>query len=82
MIHTYKPEGVCSSEISFEIEDDVVKNLSFTGGCRGNLTAIAKLVEGMPVQEVILKMKGITCRPSGASCADQLALALEKALNK
>jgi uncharacterized protein (TIGR03905 family) len=81
MKHTYKPEGVCSSEITFEIEAGVVKNLSFVGGCRGNLTAISKLVEGMPVQEAILKMKGIACRPNGASCPDQLAHALEKAIN-
>ncbi|MBU2700378.1 hypothetical protein Ga0466249_001470 [Sporomusaceae bacterium BoRhaA] len=81
MLYTYQPKGVCSTEITFEIADGVVKNVKFTGGCRGNLTAISRLLEGLPAQEVISKMKGITCRPSGASCADQLACALEKAIN-
>jgi uncharacterized protein TIGR03905 len=77
MNHTYRTEGVCSSEINFELENGRIKNISFTGGCRGNLTAISKLLEGMAVDEAIAKMKGITCRPNGASCADQLARALE-----
>jgi uncharacterized protein (TIGR03905 family) len=81
MMHTYKTEGVCSTQITFEIEGDIVKNVEFTGGCRGNLTAMGRLLEGLPVQEVILKLKGITCRPNGASCADQLVCALEKTLD-
>lgn len=80
MTYTYQTQGVCSTEITFEIENELVKDVNFTGGCRGNLTAISRLVEGLPVQEAIARMKGITCRPSGASCPDQLAKALEKAI--
>ena len=81
MTYTYQTEGVCSKEIDFEIDNDILKDVKFKGGCHGNLTAVSKLVEGLPVHEVIAKMKGITCRPNGASCPDQLAKALEKAIN-
>ena len=75
--HTYTPEGVCSEEISFEIEAGTLKNVQFTGGCSGNLQAICKLVEGMPVNEVLRRLKGIDCDEKGTSCPDQLARALE-----
>jgi uncharacterized protein (TIGR03905 family) len=75
-MYRYCPEGVCSSEISFDIEDGRVKNLTFEDGCKGNLEAIGRLVEGMPVSEVIKKLRGITCQ-NGTSCPDQLAKALE-----
>ena len=74
----YKTEGVCATDIIFEVEKGIVKKLEFVGGCPGNLSAIAKLVEGMPVAEVINKLKGIRCGENETSCVDQLALALEK----
>ena len=77
MVVSYATEGVCSKEIKFEVENGVVKQLAFVGGCPGNLNAIAKLVEGMPVEDVIRKLKGNLCR-NQTSCADQLARALEE----
>ncbi len=75
-MQTYIPQGVCPKEIQFAVENGAVKNVSFSGGCPGNLKAISSLIEGMPVEEVIAKFKGNTCR-NNTSCADQLALALE-----
>ncbi|MBF0313502.1 MAG: TIGR03905 family TSCPD domain-containing protein [Oligoflexia bacterium] len=76
---SYQPQGICPSEIRFDIEDGCVKNLQFINGCLGNLQAMSKLVEGMPVEEVIKKLRGIICQ-NGTSCADQLVIALEEAL--
>lgn len=79
----YKTRGVCASNIQFELTDDKkVKNVSFYGGCNGNLKAISKLVEGMDAQAVIDILKGNTCGFKSTSCADQLAIALEEALEK
>lgn len=78
--HTYKPQGVCSEEITFEIDDGILRKVQFTGGCSGNLQAIGKLVEGMRVEDVLAKLRGIDCDERGTSCSDQLAKALEKAL--
>jgi len=72
------PEGVCAKEISFNIENGKLHNLKFVGGCQGNLKAISILLEGMPVNEVIEKVKGITCGKKVTSCTDQLAKILEK----
>lgn len=71
----YVTEGVCAKEIQFEIIDGKVSNVKFIGGCPGNLQAISTLVEGMPVQEVIAKLRGNLCR-NETSCTDQLAKAL------
>jgi len=71
------PEGVCSTKIEFEVENGMLKKVNFVGGCPGNLNAISKLVEGMPVEKVIEIFKGNICR-NGTSCTDQLAKALEK----
>lgn len=78
-MHTVEPEGVCASRIDFEILDGKLKNVRFEDGCAGNLEAISRLLEGMPVQEALDKLKGIQCQ-NGTSCADQLAFAVEKAL--
>lgn len=78
---TYHTHGVCSSEIDFDIKEGLVKNVRFTNGCSGNLQAISKLVEGMPAEDVIKKLRGIVCR-NNTSCADQLVSALEEALNE
>lgn len=77
MFH-YIPEKVCSREIHFDIIDGYVHNVKFIAGCPGNLKALAKLVEGMPVSEVISKLEGITCGERGTSCADQFTKALRQ----
>lgn len=74
----YKTKGVCSNEIHFEIEDDIVKSARFVGGCAGNTTGVAKLIEGMPINEVIERLEGIQCGFRGTSCPDQLAKALKE----
>ena len=76
MKHTYKTRGTCSREITFEVNDGIVTNVSFYGGCNGNLQGIAKLVEGMKIEDVIEKLEGINCNGKGTSCPDQLAKAL------
>ena len=78
----YRTSGVCSREIKFELEDGIVKNVSFFGGCNGNLKGIAALVEGKKAEEVIPVIKGIKCGFKATSCPDQLALALTEALNE
>ena len=75
-MYSFKTAGVCAQQINFDVEDGRVKNVQFIGGCLGNTTGVAKLVEGMKVEEVIDKLKGIKCRPT-TSCPDQLAKALE-----
>lgn len=82
MSYKYKTRGTCSREITFDIEDGKVKNVSFYGGCNGNLHGISKLVEGRPVDEVIETLKGIKCGFKPTSCPDQLAQALEAVLNE
>lgn len=74
----YKTKGVCSRDISFDIEDGILKNVQFTNGCDGNLQGIANLVNNMNIDEVIVKLKGIDCKGKGTSCPDQLAKALEE----
>ena len=74
---TYYTEGVCSTEINFETEDGILTYVKFEGGCDGNLKAIGALVKGMRIEDVIEKLKGITCESNPTSCADQLARALE-----
>lgn len=78
MHYTYRPKGVCSSNIEFDVEDGIVKNVKYTGGCNGNLKAISALVEGLPKDKVISILSGITCGMKGTSCSDQLAKALEE----
>lgn len=82
MKHTYKPQGVCSNQVDFELEGNVVKNISFRGGCNGNLKAIAALAEGMTVDQITERVKGITCGFKKTSCSDQLAHALMDAAAK
>ena len=82
MRYTYKTKDTCSVEISFDIENDIITNVSFLGGCNGNLKAVSKLVDGMSVTEIEEKLKGNTCGRRTTSCADQLALAVREASNK
>ena len=79
MSYEYRPRGVCSQRITFDIEGGVVKNVKFTGGCHGNLQGIAKLVEGMKPEEVIDRLSGIRCGFKPTSCPDQLAKAIKHA---
>lgn len=79
MKYTYKTQQTCASSISFDIENDIVTNVSFTGGCNGNLKAIAKLVDGMTADQIAGILKGNTCGFRKTSCADQLATAVLKA---
>lgn len=75
---TYTTEGVCSRQIDFDVENGIIHNVSFLGGCNGNLKAISKLVEGMPAEKVIEILRGNTCGDNTTSCADQLTKALEQ----
>ncbi|MBE5806869.1 MAG: TIGR03905 family TSCPD domain-containing protein [Clostridiales bacterium] len=75
-MYTYKTRGTCSSAINFDIEGDIVKNVRFVGGCRGNTVGVARLCEGRTIDDVIACCKGIPCR-GDTSCPDQLARALE-----
>ena len=76
----YKTSGVCSSQIQFELQDNKVHNVRFTGGCNGNLLGIGKLVEDMDAQEVIARLEGTRCGFKSTSCPDQLAKALKAAM--
>ena len=77
----YMTKGVCSSYIDIEMNGEIIKQVSFTGGCHGNLQGIARLVEGMDANDAIARLKGIRCGYKATSCPDQLAVALESILN-
>ncbi len=76
---SYKTRGTCSREIRFDLDGNKVRNVQFVFGCAGNTNGIAHLVEGMDIDEVIERLKGIDCNGRGTSCPDQLAQALIKA---
>ena len=80
MIKKYKTKGTCSTQIDLEVENGIIKNVAFTGGCNGNLQGVSKLVEGMKAEDAIAKLKGIRCGYKNTSCPDQLATALEQVL--
>jgi len=82
MQYEYKTSGTCSQRILFEIEDGIVRNVQFLGGCNGNLQGIGRLVEGMEVNEVIRRIDGIHCGAKTTSCPDQLARALKEAIGE
>lgn len=77
----YKTRGVCARMIHVELDNtaSTIENVAFEGGCNGNLKAIAKLVQGMPVTQVVALLRGNTCGKRSTSCADQLTLALREA---
>ena len=75
-MYSYKTSGVCSSMINLEINNNIVEDVQFVGGCSGNLLGIGTLVKGMSVDDVITKLQGIDCRQKGTSCPDQLSKAL------
>ena len=82
MKYVYRPNGVCSSEMIFDIEDGVVKGLEVIGGCNGNLKGISSLIKDMKVEDVINKLSVIKCGFKNTSCPDQIAKALNKYLEE
>ncbi len=78
----FKPQGVCSQLIQFDIENNKIRNVGFVGGCNGNLQGISRLIEGMDVDEAISRIEGIHCGYKSTSCPDQLAKALKEATGK
>lgn len=82
MVHyDFKPRGVCSRAIHIDLSDDgkTIEEVSFEGGCNGNLKAVSKLIEGRPVDDVVEILAGNTCGPRPTSCADQLTIGLQEA---
>ncbi len=76
-MNTYLPRGVCSRKIMFDVDEEgILHNVSFEGGCNGNLQGIGSLIEGMEIEEAIERLAGIRCGFKGTSCPDQLAQAL------
>ena len=83
MKYTFAPQGVCSREMTVEIdENNVITNVEIVGGCDGNTKGVSKLLVGMTIDEAIKRLKGIDCRGRGTSCPDQLALGMEKMLEE
>ena len=79
MKYTYKTVSICSKEITFDINDNIITNVEFIDGCNGNLKAISNLVDGWTVDNIVQKCSGITCDKKLTSCSDQLAQAVKKA---
>lgn len=79
MEYTYRTKGTCSQMIQFTVEDGIVSNVQYFGGCNGNLKGIGALVNGMNIDEVIARLDGIKCGMKQTSCPDQLAQALKAA---
>ena len=82
MHYDYRTKDTCAQMISFDINDDVITNISFMGGCNGNLKAISKLVDGWTVDKIEQILRGNLCGRKSTSCADQLAIAVRKAYNE
>lgn len=82
MRHSYKTKDVCASKIDFDLDGDIVRNIEFTGGCRGNLLVIQKLLDGFPAERLVSEVGGTLCGRRPTSCADQLSKAVMKAYNK
>lgn len=79
---SYTPKGVCSKMINVDVDDGVIKNIEFVGGCPGNTVGVSKLCVGRKVDEVIKILSGIDCRGRGTSCPDQLARALDEFISR
>lgn len=79
MHQIFNTRGVCAQRIEFDLHDGKIYNVTFTGGCNGNLKAISKLIEGMDADRVVATLKGNRCGFKSTSCADQLAIAIEQA---
>ena len=81
MQYKFRTKGVCSMEITFDIENDIVHNVRFLGGCSGNTQGVARLCEGRNAKEVAELLAGINCGSKGTSCPDQLAKAIKEAIS-
>ncbi len=79
---TYTPKGVCSRQIEVVLDGDKIQRVEFVGGCMGNTQGVARLVEGMSVQEAVTRLEGIECGRKGTSCPDQLAKAIIELVKK
>ena len=82
MEYTRMNKGVCSRSTRVVIEDGIVKDVEMIGGCNGNIKGLVALVKGMPAEEAVKRMKGLTCGFKTTSCPDQLAITIEEALAK
>ena len=82
MNYKFRNSGVCSSMVEFDLNDGIVSNVKYTGGCNGNLKGIAAMAEGMKAEDVIKRLEGIKCGFKNTSCPDQLAKALRAALDQ
>ena len=80
MTYHFRPQGVCARVIEIDLNENVIENVRYFGGCSGNLQGIAKLLEGMSPDEAIKRLRGIRCGAKPTSCPDQTALALEQIL--
>jgi len=78
MVTTYKTRGVCSRAINIEVDNGIIVDVTFVGGCSGNTQGVAALAKGMKVEEAIAKLEGIKCGFKNTSCPDQLATALRE----
>ena len=79
---TYRPQGVCPNLMEVDVENGIIKSAKVIGGCSGNLQGITSLITGMDAKEAIAKMRGIRCGYKSTSCPDQMANAIEQALDK
>lgn len=77
MKYEYKTQGTCSKAILLDVEDGIVKNVEFIGGCPGNTVGVAALIRGMKKEDAISRLDGIRCGNKATSCPDQLAQALK-----
>ena len=82
MIYTYTPSGVCSRQMTVEIENGTIKHVDVLGGCNGNLKGISSLLQGMLVEDAIARLQGIRCGMRPTSCPDQLSIALQQAMEQ
>lgn len=82
MQYKFTPSGVCSMQITFDMENDIVTNVKFLGGCAGNTQGVARLCEGRDANELVEILEGIKCGYKGTSCPDQLAQAIKTALEE
>ncbi len=80
--YSYRTQGTCSSQINIEVENGIIGEVEFIGGCNGNLQGISKLIKGMTCEETIERLEGIKCGFKSTSCPDQLATALKLIKNK
>lgn len=78
----YKTQGVCSQMIKVDVQDDTIQSVEFIGGCAGNASGVASLVQGMKVDDAIARIEGIKCGSKATSCPDQLAKALKQATGR